>query len=71
MIKHSFAPCKYGINTIVPIHEESNRNTLESIRYMDVDLSSLFDTILYNWILIIHQIVCSLIHYNLATKKIR
>ena len=24
MIKHSFAPCKFGISTIVPIHKGSN-----------------------------------------------
>ena len=52
MIKHSFAPCKYDISTIVPIHKGSNPKVSESKNYRPVVLSCLFSKILDNCILI-------------------
>ena len=42
MIKHSIAPSKFGIATIVPIHKESNLKASETKNYRDVSLSSLY-----------------------------
>ena len=51
MIKHSFAPCKFGISTIVPIHKGSNLKASESKNDWAVALSSLFSKIRDNCIL--------------------
>ena len=51
MIKHSFAPCKFGISTIVPIHKGSNLKASDSKNYRAVALSSLFSKILDKCIL--------------------
>ena len=51
MIKHSFAPCKFGISTIVPIHKGSNLKAFESKNYRAVALSSLFSKIIDKCIL--------------------
>ena len=51
MIKHGFAPCKYGISAIVPIHKGYNLNASESKNYRHVALSNLFSKILDNCIL--------------------
>ena len=50
MITHSFAPCKFGIPTIVHIHKGSNLKASESKNYRAVALSSLFSKILDNCI---------------------
>ena len=55
MIKHSFAPGKFGISTIVPIHKGSNLKASESKNYRAVSLSSLFSKILDNCILIMQS----------------
>ena len=51
MIKHSFAPSKFVISTIVPIHKGYNLKASESKNYRAVALSSLFSEILDNCIL--------------------
>ena len=45
MIKHSFAPCKYGISTIVAIHKGSNIKAAKCKNYRAVALSSVFSII--------------------------
>ena len=51
MIKHSFAQCKFGISTIVPIHKGSNLKASEAKNYRAVALSSLFSNIIDKCIL--------------------
>ena len=55
MIKHSFAPGKFGISTSVPIHKGSNLKASESTNYRAVALSSLFSKKLDNCILIVQS----------------
>ena len=55
MTTHSFAPSKFGISTIVPIHKGSNLKASESKNYRPVSLSILFSKILDNCILIMQS----------------
>ena len=55
MIKHCFAPGKFGISTIVPIYKGSNLKASESKNYWTVSLSSLFSKIPDSCILIMQS----------------
>ena len=57
MIKQSFAPGKFGISTIVPIHIGSNLKASESKNYRAVSLGSLFEKILGNCIFIMQSYI--------------
>ena len=55
IIKHRFAPCKFGISTIVPIHKGSNLKASESKNSRAVASSSFFSKILDKCILSIQS----------------